>query len=236
MRHKDTSGDKEVTGRGPRGGGKAAALEPRERIRREATRLIALRGFGAISVNDVAQAVGISKQALLYHYPSREALHDAVLDSLIEHSNRHLLVLVGAFTGRGEERLERAMAQIREFFDADPDAARVILRELLDGEREHVTRLLRGVEPWLRLMADALRQGQQEGRVRQELDPEAAVAHVGTLLLTTFALLPMMGWTGASDAEWRERRLGEVVRLIERYLFTDADPQRPRPSPRRQTK
>jgi AcrR family transcriptional regulator len=171
--------------------------EPREHILQEATRLIAQRGFGAISVNDVAQAVGISKQALLYHYPSREALHEAVVASLIEHSNRHLLLLLGAFSGKGEE-------------------------------------------PWLRLMADTLRQGQQEGRIRRELDPEAAVAHVGTLLLTTFALLPLEGWTGVSNAEWRERSLGEVVRIIERYLFTSASPEpkgpgRPAAS-RRQTK
>ncbi len=117
------------------------------------------------------------------------------------------------------------MAQIRQFFDTDPHAARVILRELLDGDREQVTRLRQGVEPWLRLMADTLRQGQQEGHIRLELDPEAAVAHVGTLLLTTFALLPLEGWTGVSDAEWRERRLGEVVRIIERYLFTHAAPR-----------
>jgi AcrR family transcriptional regulator len=194
--------------------------EPRERILQEATRLIAQRGFGAISVNDVAQAVGISKQALLYHYPSREALHEAVVASLIEHSNRHLLLLLGAFSGKGEARLEQALAHIRAFFDTDPHAARVLLRELLDGDREQVARLSRGVEPWLRLMADTLRQGQQEGRIRQELDPEAAVAHVGTLLLTTFALLPLEGWSGVGNAEWRERSLGEVVRIIERYLFT----------------
>jgi|GEM_PF-238289 len=239
MRRKDPPGAGDVKTRGPRAG-KAAAAEPRERILQEATRLIAQRGFGAISVNDVAQAVGISKQALLYHYPSREALHEAVVASLIEHSNRHLLLLLGAFTGKGEERLERAMAQIRQFFDTDPHAARVILRELLDGDRAQVARLSQGVEPWLRLMADTLRQGQQEGRIRLELDPEAAVAHVGTLLLTTFALLPLEGWTGVSDAEWRERRLGEVVRIIERYLFTPASPEpgeAPRPaSSRRQTK
>jgi AcrR family transcriptional regulator len=209
---------------------KAPTLEPRERIRQEAMRLMAQRGFGAISVNDVAKAAGLSKQALLYHYPSREALHEAVIASLVEHSNRHLLLLLGAFTGKGEERLERVLGQIREFLDADPHAARVILRELLDGEQESVARLSQGVEPWLRLMADALRQGQHEGRVREELDPEAAVAHVGMLLLHTFALLPLAGWGGVGQAEWRERWLGEVVRIIERYLFT------PPPAPKRQTK
>ncbi len=226
MRRKDTSGNGREKQPRPRGG-KAPAVDPRERIRQEATRLIAQRGFGAISVNDVAQAVGISKQALLYHYPSREALHEAVLASLVEHSNRHLLLLIDALTGRGKERLERAIAQIREFFDADPHVARVILREMLDGNREQMARLLQGVEPWMRLLADVLRQEQREGRVRQELDPDVAVEQVGSLLLTTFALHPVEGWTGENTAQWRERRLSEVVRIIEHYLFTETGPEHP---------
>lgn len=217
MRREDTNGAWEEKRRAPR-----------ERIVLAATRLMAQKGFGAISVNDVAHAVGTSKQALLYHYPSREALHEAVLASLVEHSNRHLLLLAGALAGGGEVRLERAVAQIRDFFDATPHAARVILRELMDGEARSVKRLRAGVEPWLRLMLDALRQGQREGRIRHELDPEAAVTHVGMLLLTTFALRPLEGWTGSSDAEWRERRLSEAVHIIERYLFTDAPPPPPR--------
>lgn len=223
MRRQGKRGDSAAKAHDKRDSAPSATGLP-DRVLHAATRLISRRGFGAISLNDVAQEVGISKQALLYHYPSREALHVAVVDSLIEISNKHLLALLGVFSGKGEERLEQAMAKIREFFDTEPNAARLILRELLDEDSAQVPRLVKGVTPWLRLMADALRQGQHEGRVRPELDPDAAVAHVGTLLIGTFALLPVAGWLqGASDAEWRERRLGEVVNLIEHYLFTDAD-------------
>jgi hypothetical protein len=131
------------------------------------------------------------------------------------------------------------MEQLREFFDAEPDAARVILREVLDGDPAQVSRLQQSMVPWLRLVVDALRQGQQEGRVRPELDPEAAVAHMGTLLLTTFSLRKVGPWPEADDAEWRERWLSEVVLIIQRYLFTDPGPERPktgRPASRRQTK
>jgi hypothetical protein len=74
--------------------------------------------------------------------------------------------------------------------------------------------------------------------VRRELDPEAAVAHVGTLLLTSFALPREGGWPHGSDARWRERWLSEAVLIIERYLFTDAGSKRRSPgrAPRRQTK
>jgi AcrR family transcriptional regulator len=43
-----------------------------------AAALFAQRGFAKTSVADVAAAVGLSKAGLLHHFPSKEALHDAV--------------------------------------------------------------------------------------------------------------------------------------------------------------
>jgi AcrR family transcriptional regulator len=194
------------------------------RIRAAATRLIAQHGFDAVAVNDIATAVGISKQALLYHFPSKDALREAVLAHLMEHANRHLLALMATLTGDEASRLERAVEQIRIFFDAEPHAARVILRELLDGEGREIGLIRKGAEPWFRFVVDGLQRGQRDGIIRPELDPEATVVHIGTLVLATFALLPLRGWTQASAAEWRERRLRETVRIIERYLFVRAAP------------
>ena len=44
-----------------------------------AAALFARRGFAKTSVQDVADAVGLSKAGLLHHLPSKEALHAAVL-------------------------------------------------------------------------------------------------------------------------------------------------------------
>ena len=46
-----------------------------------AAALFARRGFAKTSVQDVADAVGLSKAGLLHHFPSKEALHEAVLAS-----------------------------------------------------------------------------------------------------------------------------------------------------------
>jgi hypothetical protein len=98
--------------------------------------------------------------------------------------------------------------------------------------------LMRGMEPWLRIVVDVLRQGQREGHVRPELDAEAAVGHVGLLLLTSFAMRRSNpGWPSVpNEAEWRERWLGEVGLIIKRYLFTDPLPAPAPRRPRRQTK
>jgi AcrR family transcriptional regulator len=52
----------------------------RARIVSEAGRQAAIRGFGAISLNDVAGAVGLSKSGLFKHFDSKEDMELAALD------------------------------------------------------------------------------------------------------------------------------------------------------------
>ena len=49
-----------------------------ESILDPAAALFARRGFAKTSVQDVADAVGLSKAGLLHHFPSKDALHAAV--------------------------------------------------------------------------------------------------------------------------------------------------------------
>jgi AcrR family transcriptional regulator len=50
-----------------------------EGILDQAAALFARRGFAKTSVQDVADAVGLSKAGLLHHFPTKDALHEAVL-------------------------------------------------------------------------------------------------------------------------------------------------------------
>ncbi|MFZ3008598.1 MAG: TetR/AcrR family transcriptional regulator [Phenylobacterium sp.] len=53
----------------------------RARIIDETGRQAAIRGFGAISLGDVAEAVGLSKSGLFKHFDSKEAMELATLDA-----------------------------------------------------------------------------------------------------------------------------------------------------------
>ncbi len=52
----------------------------RARIVAETGRQAAIRGFGAVSLGDVAEAVGLSKSGLFKHFESKEAMELAALD------------------------------------------------------------------------------------------------------------------------------------------------------------
>ena len=53
--------------------------ERRSRIVRDATALFARDGYADTSLREIAERVGVSKSALLHHYPSKDALLRAVL-------------------------------------------------------------------------------------------------------------------------------------------------------------
>jgi AcrR family transcriptional regulator len=186
---------------------------------REATRLFAERSADAVSLQDVAAEVGVTKQALLYHFGTKEALIDAVATRLLDLANDELVALIGALARSEDLRMEQALDHLRRLLDAEPAAARVLLRFLLDGSVV-TDRVLDGAQPWLRFMVDLIERGQRDGTVRPELDPEAAVVQIGALLLTNVALLPIHGWTASPPEEWRQRRLAELVRAVRAILFT----------------
>lgn len=52
----------------------------RARILDETQRQAAVKGFGAVSLNDVAEAVGLSKSGLFKHFDSKENMELAALD------------------------------------------------------------------------------------------------------------------------------------------------------------
>ena len=192
--------------------------ELRARIRREATRLIAARGYAGVSVAEIAEASGLSKQALLYHFPSKQTLYEAVLDAILALAQKHLVLLVETLSGDADSRVEEAVGQVEALFAEEPHAAAVILRALLDRDA-FLDRIRDGARPWFGLIAQGLREAQQAGRLRPDFDPEAVVAQLGTFVVATFAVLPVhASWTDADPERWRARRLRETIRTLERML------------------
>src|SRR5215469_4110054 len=125
---------------------RAAAPEgARERLVAAATRLFAERGFDATPIQAVADEVGITKPALLHHFPSKEHLRQEVLSSILNHWSEKLPRLLLAATA-SEDRFDTVFGEVYRFFAAEPDRARFIAREALDRPKE-ARELLRAVLP-----------------------------------------------------------------------------------------
>ncbi len=95
----------------PQGGTAAAAPDARSRIMEEAMRLFVTRGYDGISMREIAEAVGITKAAIYYHYRDKEEVLLAILRSLLAAIER-LIDEAQADGGSTRDQLERVMAGI----------------------------------------------------------------------------------------------------------------------------
>lgn len=189
----------------------------------EATRLFAAHGFDGVSLADIAKVVGIRKPSLLYHFHSKDTLRRAVLENLLARWNDVLPKLLMAATS-GSEQFEAVVSKTLAFFAEDRDRARLILRELLDRPTEMQPLIETHVRPWATLVADYIRRGQEQGRLWLEVDPEAYVAHVTMLVLSslaTFEVVAALAPKGsASDQRaMLERHTRELLRIARTSLF-----------------
>lgn len=189
------------------------------RILSVATRLFADRGYAATSFQRIADQLDVRKQSLLHWYPSKSALREAVLDSLMDRwQERMPAVLLAASSG--ENRFEAAVDEVVRFFDADRDRARLLLREILDRPEAMRLRIAERLRPWAPLVLRYLRAGQREGHVHSDLDPEAWLVEVVIMLVGSFAVDEVViGIIGDDEPAARARRTRELVRMARASLF-----------------
>jgi TetR/AcrR family transcriptional regulator len=194
-----------------------------------ATRLFASHGFGGTALQDIADAVGVSKPAVLHHYPSKELIRQAVLESILAHWNRTLPRLLVAATA-SHDRFDAVVGELVRFFAADPDRARILVREVLDRPAEMRKLLRQAVHPWLSTVAQYVRAGREAGRHYAEVDDEAYVLHVMQLVVTATACGSVTSSFIEGDAGARYER--ELARIARRSLFSP-ESDRPSPAPRK---
>jgi TetR/AcrR family transcriptional regulator len=103
----------------------------KEEILDVATSLFAERGYDGASMNDVAERVGMRKASLFYHFATKDALYEAVLDRLVERLAAPLSAIYGA-AGSFVERLDTAADALASAIGDSRFAARLLIREAMD--------------------------------------------------------------------------------------------------------
>jgi AcrR family transcriptional regulator len=192
------------------------------RARAAAVRLFARHGFEGTSVQQIADEVGVTKQALLYHFSSKDGLREAALAEIVAVWRGVLPRLMAAVTRQGaqagpEDALELVLRELVEFARAEPAYPRFIMQELLrpdDGAHP----ILRDIEPWVKLGADFIRSGQAEGKIDPGVDPEAFLVNLGTSILATLCLMDERTVPGKPAPR---RILRELARVARASLLTN---------------
>lgn len=178
----------------------AAKISSRERILEAAEALAHEVGPGHMSLDAVAQRAGVSKGGLLYNFPSKAKL----LEALVEH---HLEQFEAAFAASPAARSGKANASAAAFLEiatieirkkAKPPAAGVLAAFVENPD------LLKPARTVGRRLID---------RIKADAD-DADLALVVYLALEGMRCLPLLDLDVLSERE-REAALGAMARLIE---------------------
>lgn len=194
--------------------------ETKERILEAATRRFARSGFDGTSLSHIADDVGMKKPSLLYHFPSKDALREAVLDELIGQWQTRLPVIL-AQAHSVDDRFGALFDAIYDFFSSDPARALLVLREVVDRPTETRERLAEAIQTWATIISSSISAEQEAGRVHHGVDPEAYVVQ---------AIVAIVGSVSAADfgaavfgespsGTWTERQRSEARRIARFSLF-----------------
>ena len=171
----------------------SAPTGPRRNQRRRAildaaTGLFAERGFGAVSVQEIADAAGTHKTTVLYHFETKDALHDAVLDEAL---GRIAEVMREFLSGEfARDRVGYLLDQMQSFFAEHISLARLLERELLESVDAEAY-LKRFVEPIYIPALRSLEAAMNAGRIRR-IDPALFIHDLHVQLIGYFCHRPLL--------------------------------------------
>lgn len=148
---------------------------------RSCLRLCAAHGFDATSIDAIAAAVGLTKGAVYWHFSSKTALFDALLEHIRVEWKQAVLDPMRAATN--------ASAQLTALFDgyaalltASPEVCIFLQRVLLGTDRALSTRVAEVYAQTAAVIADIFRRGIASGEFRADVAPDAlAYLVLGTL-------------------------------------------------------
>lgn len=197
-------------------------MDIRSEILSHATRLFAEQGYDGTSVQQIADAVGIRKPSLLYHFRSKDELRENVIAEMLAHWNSVLPGLL--LKASAAERFDATMEALTGFFIQDPDRARLFLRETLDRPRRMQVMLGELIKPWVDLLGEQLQRAKEQGLVQQDVDPPAYAVEVITMAVAGTAVIDTLEVILPEDparGRTRERHARELIRVARSSLYTN---------------
>lgn len=150
----------------------------------QAARLFAQKGFAGTSLQDVAEAVGLSRPALYYYFKSKNALLEALIQDVTVNAAEALTAIRDDPALTGEQRLYRAVEAMVLWVLDRPTRFKVIDRAEADLPKPLADRHVAAKRKVLEAMSGLIERGMREGALRPA-DPR----------MSALCLIGMCNWT-----------------------------------------
>ena len=130
----------------------------------EAVRVFAECGYEGASIATVAENAGLSKQNLMYYFPTKQALYERVLDGVLDEWLDRMDSL--ADPEQDPRDVLRAYIQAKlKFSREQPWASRVYAMEVISGAQLYGDQIQKRVVPLLRKDIEVFERWISEGRI-----------------------------------------------------------------------
>ncbi len=139
--------------------------------------LVARHGYARCSLQRIADAAGITKAAVIYHYASKAAVikaaYDSVITAMIEHITERILAAESA-----EGRVEAYLIAMIDYVARHPGHARMIIEAIVESDETGVSD--RPESPARhRELANLIEAAKADGSYRPDLDSTALAIILG---------------------------------------------------------
>lgn len=193
---------------------RSARGEKRQQILDAATRVFASRGYHGARVSDIAREAGIA-YGLVYHYFRNK---DEILDTIFaERWGAFVAVVDGVAAGSqpASEKLRQLAALVLFAYRRRPDWVKVLVFEIQRSSRFSEPEQIEAVGRLFRAVARIVRDGQEAGELRGDLDANlVCLAFIGALeTMITSQVLGVMRLPESSQSA-DDRTVHDVVELF----------------------
>lgn len=142
------------------------------RILEVAQRLLARNGWRSTSLAQIAREAGVTPAGLLHHFESKEQLLHAVLDARDADDDAH--------ADRTGDLVDELM-RVPERFERSPELvgtfAVLLIENILPDAPLH-DRMIRRYRDALDILTDGIREAQEAGRYRSDMDPAVKAVQI----------------------------------------------------------
>jgi TetR/AcrR family transcriptional repressor of nem operon len=167
-----------------------ATLDTKSALLAEAEALVRTMGYAAFSYADLSERVGIRKASIHHHFPTKEALGIALIDSYLE----RFVAELDELTAKPIDTKAKLLAY-GDFFSGSLRSGQLPLCGALAADAAYLpASMQRRVKKFFELHLAWLNEVVREGKAKMEITSNATPQRLAMLLLSTLQGASVVAW------------------------------------------
>lgn len=156
----------------------------KDKIKEQSIIFFEKKGFSETSIQDIVEALNVTKGTFYYYYSSKEQLlmdiHKEYIDDLLQRQQR----IVDSVESQ-KDKLKGIIHLLISDIERNGDSGKVFFREMRHLTDDNATEIKKRREQFRLTIEEVIRQGAENGEFRKHLNPA----------MTALAVLGMTNWT-----------------------------------------